>query len=314
MSDRILSGLLLIDKEKGMTSHDVVSRVRKLMGTRQVGHTGTLDPMAEGVLPVLVGRAVKASEYLTGKDKTYTAVLLLGVRTDTQDVTGKILETSDKIPPETEVLSAIRAMEGPFLQTPPMFSALKVGGVKLYRLARQGIEIEREPVEVVIRSIRGEKLSEREYRLTMTVSKGTYVRTVCEEIGKRLGCGGTMKELRRDACGSLTLQDCRKLSEVEACPPEERGDLLRPLEECFEDIPAVSLIPFFERLFLSGCAIDLKKIGLSDETGPLVRIVSDGEMVALGKIEETEEGNCLKMEKLFSLEILEKYSSKESEN
>ena len=137
--------------------------------------------------------------------------------------------------------------------------------------------------------------------------------TVCEEIGNRLGCGGTMKELRRDACGNLTLGECRKLSAVEDCPPEKRGELLRPLERCFEDLLAVSLIPFFERLFLSGCAIDLKKIGLSPEAGPLVRIVSGGEMVALGRVEDTEDGPCLKMEKLFSLEILEKYGKEKTD-
>ena len=167
------NGVIIINKEIGPTSQGVVNRVKRLLGASKAGHTGTLDPMATGVLPVLIERGVKASEFMLTSDKHYMATLLLGRTTDTEDVTGQVLTESDSIPTESQVLSAVESFVGSYLQTPPMYSALKIGGKKLCDLARQGVTIEREPREVTIHSITAEKISDREYTLDVHCSKGT---------------------------------------------------------------------------------------------------------------------------------------------
>lgn len=197
-------GILLIDKPEGMTSFDVVARVRKLYGTRQVGHTGTLDPLATGLLAVLVGRAVKASEFLTEKDKEYCAGLHLGMTTDTEDVSGTVLMRCGDIPPKETVLSAAKSFVGEIMQRPPMYSALKVNGEKLVDLARRGITVEREARPVSIRSLEIDG-DGTDYTMRVVCSKGTYIRTLCADIGKALGCGGVMSSLRRLKTGDFSL-------------------------------------------------------------------------------------------------------------
>ena len=186
------NGLIIIDKEEGLSSFAVVSRVRRLLGVDKAGHTGTLDPLATGVLPVLLGRGVKASEYMLTSDKHYIATLLLGITTDTEDITGEVLTRTDLIPSEKEVEEAVGSMIGEGLQTPPMYSALKVGGRKLCDLAREGKTVEREARRITVYSIGLKKLSELEYELDVTCSKGTYIRTLCADIGKKLATGGVM--------------------------------------------------------------------------------------------------------------------------
>lgn len=293
-------GILIVNKPAGMTSFDVVAKIRKLYGTRQVGHTGTLDPMAEGVLVLLIGRAVKASEYAVCHDKTYRAGLRLGITTDTEDVTGKILTRSDKLPSEAEVLASVKSFAGEITQVPPMYSALKVGGEKLCDLARQGKTVEREARPITIYEISCETADEVSggYILSVKCSKGTYIRTLCADIGAKLGCGGAMSSLIRTETGGFTLSDSHTLAELEALAPEEREALLLPTESIFSSLPAVRLPEFFARLALSGNEIYLSKIGQSFPLGARVRLY-DGTFFALGEVREFENGAAIKPIKQF---------------
>lgn len=288
------NGVIIINKEEGLTSQGVVNRVKRMLSADKAGHTGTLDPMATGVLPVLVNRGVKASEFMLTSDKHYSATLLLGVTTDTEDVTGETLTTSDEIPSEGEVLSAIESFVGDYMQTPPMYSALKVGGKKLYELARDGIEIEREARAVKIYSIAAKKLSEREYFIDVKCSKGTYIRTLCADIGAKLGCGGTMKTLERCEASGFTLADGITLSALEALSPEERWARVLPIEVIFADKREVKLPPFFARLAHAGQEIYLKKLNLSLDVGEQVRLVDADGFFALGEVKEFEDGAAIK--------------------
>lgn len=288
------NGVIIINKEEGLTSQAVVNRVKIMLSADKAGHTGTLDPMATGVLPVLVNRGVKASEFMLTSDKHYSATLLLGVTTDTEDVTGNVLTESDNVPDETEVLSAVESFVGEYLQTPPMYSALKVGGKKFYELAREGKEIEREARAVRIYSINAKRLSEREYYLDVSCSKGTYIRTLCADIGARLGCGGTMKTLERCEASGFTLGDGITLSALEALTPEERWERVLPIEHIFRDRVEVILPPFFARLARAGQEIYLKKLKITLETGRQVRLADEEGFFALGEVREFEGGAAIK--------------------
>ena len=288
------NGVIIINKEEGLTSQAVVNRVKRLLSLDKAGHTGTLDPMATGVLPVLVNRGVKASEFMLTADKHYGATLLLGITTDTEDVTGNVLTRSENIPSEEQVLEAIRGFVGEYLQTPPMYSALKVGGKKLYELAREGVEIERSARAVTIHSIEARKLSEMEYYIDVKCSKGTYIRTLCKDIGDRLGCGGTMKTLERCEASGFTLEDGITLGELEALSPDEREARVLPVENIFADKRRVDLAPFFARLARAGQEIYLKKIGLSLNIGEIVRISDDEGFFAIGEVREFEGGRAIK--------------------
>jgi tRNA pseudouridine55 synthase len=288
------NGVIIINKEEGLTSQGVVTRVKRFLGADKAGHTGTLDPMATGVLPVLVGRGVKASEFMLTSDKHYSATLLLGVTTDTEDVTGEVLIECDKIPSEAEVMDAIRSFVGEYMQTPPMYSALKVGGKKLYELAREGQIIEREARAVFIHSIDAKKLSDREYFIDVKCSKGTYIRTLCADIGARLGCGGCMKTLCRASASGFTLEDAHTLDEYEKMTDEEREAAIFPVEYIFRELPEVRLPAFYAKLAHSGLEIYLKKIDLDLPLGARVRM-SDGDgFFALGEVREFEGGNAIK--------------------
>lgn len=288
------NGVIIINKEAGLTSQGVVNRVKRMLSADKAGHTGTLDPMATGVLPVLVNRGVKASEFMLTSDKHYGATLLLGVTTDTEDVTGEVLTRSENIPCETEVLSAIDSFVGDYMQTPPMYSALKVGGKKLYELAREGKEIEREARAVKIYSISAKRLSEREYYLDVKCSKGTYIRTLCADIGAKLGCGGTMKTLERCEASGFTLDDGITLSELEGLTVEERWARVLPIEVIFADKREVILPPFFARLARSGQEIYLKKLKISLDMGETVRLADADGFFAIGEVKEFEGGAAIK--------------------
>ena len=293
------NGLIIIDKEEGMSSHTAVSRVRRLLGAEKAGHTGTLDPMATGVLPVLIGRGVKASEYMLTSDKHYIARLLLGVTTDTEDVTGEVLSRSDKVPTAIEVEAAIRSMLGESLQTPPMYSALKVGGKKLCDLAREGKTVEREPRRITVYSITSRRLGDLEYELDVKCSKGTYIRTLCADIGKKLGTGGVMKALRRAEASGFTLADAVKIRELEAMTEEERDGRILPVETVFKSEKRITLSPFFARLARCGVEIYLKKIGVSLELGERVTLFDENGFFALGEVREFESGAAIKPIKQF---------------
>ncbi len=287
-------GVIIINKCEGLTSQAVVNRVKRLLGAAKAGHTGTLDPMATGVLPVLVGRAVKASEFMLSSDKHYGATLLLGVTTDTEDVTGEVLSTSVHIPTEDEVRAAVAAHVGKILQTPPMYSALKVGGRKLCDLAREGKTVEREAREITVHSIGVERLSEKEYFLDVVCSKGTYIRTLCADIGRMLSCGGTMKTLCRLSAAGFDLGEAVSLDELERMDEGERAARVLPTEVIFEKYPRVTLPDFFSRLAHSGLPIYLKKIGVTLEAGQIVRMCDKNGFFAVGEVRDLEDGRAIK--------------------
>jgi len=253
-------GVLVLHKTAGMTSHDAVNKIRRLYGTKQVGHTGTLDPMATGVLVVLIGRAAKFAEFLVSDGKAYTAVMRLGVTSDTGDLTGNLTETGAVIPDEAAVRDACAKFVGDIVQVPPMYSALKVNGRKLVDLARKGITVEREGRTVTVNSLSVTKLSDVDYELAVDCSKGTYIRTLCEDIGAELGCGALMASLRRDRSGVFSLDGAPALDELEAMPIEERVGLLVGVEELFADLYGVVLPEFFAHLAHCGCEVYSKKI------------------------------------------------------
>ena len=294
-----MDGIVVINKEENITSQGVVNRVKRLFGVKKAGHTGTLDPMATGVLPVLVGRAVKASEYMIGSTKHYVATLLLGITTDTEDVTGETLTTCDRIPTEEEVLAAAESFVGEYLQIPPMYSALKVGGKKLCDLARSGVVIEREPRQITIFSLGVKRLSEREYSLDVVCSGGTYIRTLCADIGKKLGTGGVMKTLMRAEASVFDITEAHTITEIEAMSEEERRALVIPVERVFMKYREVRLPAFFEKLCRSGLEIYLSKIGFSAECGERLRIIGAEGFFALGEVREYEGGLAIKPIKQF---------------
>ena len=293
-------GILTVYKEEGMTSHDAVARIRRLYGTKRVGHTGTLDPLATGVLVVLIGRAAKAAEYITADRKEYVATLKLGVTYDTEDVTGTLLtEHTGALPTPAKVKEVCENFIGKGEQIPPMYSAIKIGGRKLVDMARKNIEIERPARPITVYRLDCEQICEDEYLLHASVSAGTYIRTLCADIGKALGCGGTMKTLERTAAGAFTLEGAYTLSQIEEMTEEERYALLRPTEELFSDLDKVHLPEFFEKLAHSGLEIYQKKIGTNYPVGTRVRIYGKEGFFALGEVREYGDGTAIKPIKQF---------------
>lgn len=297
------NGVLIVNKHAGVTSHHIVNVVRRLYNTRRVGHAGTLDPMATGVLVVLIGRAAKASEYLSHDAKHYRATLRLGLTTDTEDTTGAVLTTSENIPSFEELQAVLPSFRGKILQTPPMYSALKVDGQKLVDLARRGEIIEREAREIEIFSLDATPTDNKcEYILDVHCSGGTYIRTLCADIGAALGCGGAMASLERgEACG-FDLSMAHTIDEIEALTDEERLNLLIPTESLFANLPTVRLSSFFEKLSRSGCEIYLKKIGVDLPLGTRVSLCDqNGAFFALGEVGEFRDGIAVKAIKMFVL-------------
>lgn len=300
----LVSGVLIVNKHEGVTSHKIISSCRKLYDTRQVGHTGTLDPMATGVLPVLIGRAVKASDYLMMYDKEYVAEMKLGITTDTEDVTGEILTRNENIPSEEEVLAACESFVGKIMQVPPMYSALKVGGRKLVDIAREGGEVEREAREVEIYSLSAEKVSDDTYRMRVACSKGTYIRTLCADIGKKLGCGAAMASLVRTRTGNFTLEDAVTVEELDNMTFEERLTLPRPVDSLFEELQKINVVDYYAKLVRGGANLYQKKIKANVADGELVRIYNRGVFIALGRGKIVDGVPVVRPEKLFVLEDL----------
>ena len=281
------NGLLVVNKPVGITSHTAVAKIRRLFGVEKAGHTGTLDPMASGVLPVLVGRAVKAAEFLTESDKRYRAVLSLGVTTDTEDATGTVLSRSDAIPDEAAVLAAVAGFRGEIEQTPPMYSAIKVGGRKLLDLARRGETVERESRTVTVYRLDAERIDERNYALDATVSKGTYIRTLCADVGRALGCGGIMSALTRTSACGFSLSDAATVDELEQMTEEERDARIIPTENLFPDAKKLSPDPFFVRLLRNGLRVETRKLGIAGApAGTRFRLCDGGVFFALAEVRE----------------------------
>lgn len=236
----MLNGIINVYKEAGFTSHDVVAKMRGICGQKKVGHTGTLDPQAVGVLPVCLGNGTKLCELLADRNKEYIAGLLLGISTDTQDMTGQVLSKSDVTCTEEQVRQVIAGFQGDYLQVPPMYSALKVNGKKLYELARAGKEVERQARPVKILEI--EILEMTLPRVTMRVacSKGTYIRTLCDDIGAALGCGGTMESLKRTRVGEFGIHEALTLGQLQEWKDAGRlSECVKSVETCFAQCPAL---------------------------------------------------------------------------
>ena len=257
------NGIINIYKERGFTSHDVVAKLRGILKQKKIGHTGTLDPDAEGVLPVCLGKGTKLCELLTDHDKTYEAVLLLGRSTDTQDVSGTVLAQAEVRVSEGQVRDVIAEFVGDYDQVPPMYSALKVGGKKLCDLAREGKEVERKPRRVEIYGIRILEIQLPRVRMEVSCSKGTYIRTLCHDIGEKLGCHGCMESLVRTKVGRFALKDSYRLTQVEELRDEGRLDeIILPVDQVFASCPETVLCKGSERLGYNGnpfSAADLEK-------------------------------------------------------
>ena len=308
------NGVIVVNKEAGFTSHDVVAKLRGILKQKKIGHTGTLDPDATGVLPVCLGHATKLCDMLTDKDKTYEAVMLLGKVTDTQDISGKILKECDMDSfkdgsrlSDDEIMDAITSFVGAYSQIPPMYSALKVNGKKLYELAREGIEIERKPREVFINSI--EEICIDYPRVTMTVScsKGTYIRTLCHDIGAKLGCGACMEKLKRTKVSSFTIENAMTLDEISELMSSDAGieSKIVSVEEIFSEYASVYVKEEFDRLIYNGNSLKKNMITnkFIDENvklcdGEKLRVY-DSKGTFMGIFVYKEQEKLLKVEKMF---------------
>lgn len=249
----MIHGIINVYKEQGFTSHDVVAKLRGILKQKKIGHTGTLDPDATGVLPVCLGKGTKLCDMLTDRDKTYQAVLLLGTVTDTQDTSGTVLAQKEVTSTEEEVQEAIRSFTGDYEQIPPMYSALKVDGKKLYELAREGKVIERKARLVHIHEIRIDEAALPRITMTVSCSKGTYIRTLCHDIGDKLGCGGCMESLIRTKAGSFVIEDSITLGQIEEL--RDNGTLMdhiTPIDEMFLEYPRVDIREEFHKLLYNG--------------------------------------------------------------
>ncbi len=294
------SGIINVYKEKGFTSFDVVAKLRGILKTKKIGHTGTLDPDAEGVLPVCIGRATKVCDILTDKDKVYEAVMLLGVETDTQDTSGEVLKELPVAVSEEEVKDAILSFVGEYAQIPPMYSALKVNGKKLYELAREGKTVERKARNVQIFSIDMIEIDLPRVRMSVHCSKGTYIRTLCHDIGQKLGCGGCMEKLLRTKVGVFELQDTLKLSEIDDLAKAGRvEEKIISVDELFEDYTKVWTTPEFDVVVHNGNRVKKRMFAekLSANTERLR--VYDSKSEFIGIYEFSKERGDFKPVKMF---------------
>jgi tRNA pseudouridine55 synthase len=289
-----MNGALIIDKPEGITSHDAVARIRRAAGTRRVGHAGTLDPFATGVLVVCLGQATRLMQFLVGLDKEYIATVRIGFATDTQDVTGKQitpLRTSKELSLE-EITSALNQFVGRQLQTPPMYSAKKVGGERLYKAAREGREIERQPAEIEIYSInletsdgdwfRENEDGSRDFVISVRCSSGTYIRTLANDLGERLGVGAHLAALRRTAVGHFEISRAITLEELESLAPERLSEAIISPADTIAHLPATHLNSDDARMVANGRAVELKE----EIEGFVIRLLDEkGNLLAVGEID-----------------------------
>ena len=273
-----MDGIVIVDKPDGWTSQDVVSKLRGVLHTRRIGHGGTLDPMATGVLPVFVGRATRAVEFFEHAEKTYETVLRLGITTDTEDITGEILTQNTPAVTQKDFLAVLEKFRGEIQQIPPMYSALKINGQKLCDLARKGKQVERKPRTITVYELSCLSFDGGSATLRVHCSKGTYIRTLCKDIGQALGCGGCMESLRRVSAGAYQIQEAIPLQTlIDSADP---GQYLLPVDSMFEDIPAVTLTEKQEKRCRNGGSFtaDLPE-------GTYRAYGKDGEFLALVKAE-----------------------------
>lgn len=294
-----MNGILCIDKPDGFTSFDVVAKLRGMLKTKKIGHGGTLDPMATGVLPIFVGRATKACDMLPVQDKRYTAMLRLGLTTDSQDATGEVLTRSSVAVSPSQLEEALADFLGPQKQLPPMHSAIKINGRRLYDLARQGIEVERQPRDITVYHIKLlEAVDSQRFLLDIGCSKGTYIRTICHDLGQKLGCGGIMEGLRRtEACG-YGIDRCLTLEELQVLVDQSRVvEALLPIDSAFEAYPPLTLNEQQAKLFSNGVRLSLTRLGYRGADQSLRIYNPAGEFLATARAER--ERDSLYMTKWF---------------
>ncbi len=280
-----MDGIVNVNKPLGMTSHDVVSRLRRILNMKKIGHTGTLDPDAEGVLPMCIGKGTKLAEELTAKEKQYLAELTLGIVTDTQDISGEVLKTFEINVTPNEIESAIMSFVGDIEQIPPMYSAIKVNGRKLYELAREGKTIEMPPRRVNIQSIEILEIDEKNHKVRFLVdcSKGTYIRTLCNDIGEKLGCGGAMSALKRTKSGNFRIEDAYTIEQIEEMSSREDFSFITGIDEVLSHYEKVVLAEKNSRRLCNG--IEIKIAGI--EEGMTFRAYDEqGKFLALCKNED----------------------------
>ena len=298
-----INGIINIKKEKGYTSHDVVAKMRGILQQKKIGHTGTLDPDATGVLPVCLGNATKLCDMLVDKSKVYRVEFMLGVVTDTQDISGTCIEKKEVDVTEEKVLSVINSFLGESMQIPPMYSALKVNGKKLYELAREGKEVERKAREIVITNILVESINLPNIVMTVDCSKGTYIRTLCHDIGAILGCGAVMTELSRLRVGDFEIADAITLGELEVLRDEGTVKTkVRTVESFFATIEAIHAKVEFQRFLDNGNSLFLNQISedISPIDGQLVRTYScEGDFRAVYSWNESR--NCFMPYQMFGV-------------
>ena len=302
-----MDGIIIIDKPEDFTSFDVVAKMRRLLGTRKVGHAGTLDPMATGVLPIFVGRATKCCDILPDQNKRYTATFELGYTTDTLDSTGRVLTRTPVQSNRADLLAALDSFRGEIMQLPPMFSAIQINGHRLYDLARQGVEIEREKRPVTISHLELLQSDESAHRYVIDVacSKGTYIRTLCADIGEALGCGATMTALRRTRAAGFGLEDSLTLEQAEQLAQQGKlSERLLPIARVFQELPALTLCAAQERMYRNGVRLDLKRLdgmqALGDWSGDLRIYAESGTFLGISYADR--EQGLLQTRKLFAIE------------
>ena len=275
-----MNGIVIIDKPQGWTSQDVTARLRRVFQTRRIGHGGTLDPMATGVLPVFVGRATRGVEFFEHAEKTYEAVIRFGITTDTEDISGTVLTKQDVSLTEEQFLAVLPRFRGEIMQVPPMYSALKINGQKLVDLARKGREVARQPRPITIHELEMVAFSGETAKVRVRCSKGTYIRTLCKDIGEHLGCGACMEALRRVQAGEYTIDEAVPLlSLLEMENPEQ---VLRPVDTMFRNYPAVTLTENQEKRGRNGASFTVK---LAD--GTYRAYSKSGEFLLLAKVESS---------------------------
>ena len=298
-----MNGIIIVNKEKGFTSHDVVAKLRGILHMKKIGHTGTLDPDATGVLPVCVGRATKVCDLLTDRDKAYVAKVKLGVTTDTQDLTGEVLSRRSVSVTEEQLRETAAAFTGDILQIPPMYSAVKVNGKRLYELARKGQQVERKPRPVTIHSLKITDFSPEKGAFTMEAacSKGTYIRTLCHDMGERLGCGAAMKSLVRTRVGNFSLEQAKTLSEIgEIVGRSGAEEILIPVDRLFEERRLARVEEEALKLLKNGNVIprSLLSCDILPADGEQVRVYGpDGDFYALYRYVKKE--NAFHVVKMF---------------
>lgn len=302
----MLNGIINVYKEAGFTSHDVVAKLRGILKQKKIGHTGTLDPDATGVLPVCLGNGTRLCDMLADKSKEYIAVMRLGVVTDTQDMSGKVLQEKEVVCSEEEVKTAIFSFEGEYSQIPPMYSALKVNGKKLYELAREGKEIERQPRQVFINEIEILSMDLPLVKFRVGCSKGTYIRTLCQDIGEKLGCGGAMDSLQRTRVGNFKLENALTLAEIETLSKEGNiSEKVIPVDFVFTALPKTVVKKEFRKRIDNGNALLTRQVtvtegALQEKPGTQCRVYND-EDVFCGVYEYHAEDRLWKPVKMFPI-------------